>query len=75
MTDPKNPGDLNADLAHDEPREDEDGNSSLVLEFFLFLKENKKWWLIPLILMFLLLGLLILVGSNPAVAPFLYTVL
>lgn len=42
-------------------------------EFFLFLKERKKWWLLPLITIFLIFGLLIFLGSNSALAPFIYT--
>lgn len=42
-------------------------------EFFLFLKERKKWWLIPLILIFLILGVLIFLTSSSALAPFIYT--
>lgn len=42
-------------------------------EFFLFLKERKKWWLVPLILIFLILGVLIFLTSSSALAPFIYT--
>ena len=41
-------------------------------EFFLFLKENKKFWLIPLVATLLLVGLLVLLGGTAA-APFIYT--
>ncbi|MBN1788562.1 MAG: hypothetical protein JW806_09250 [Sedimentisphaerales bacterium] len=44
----------------------------LGLEFWLFLKHNKKWWLLPMLIVLLLLGLLILLGGT-AVAPFIYT--
>jgi len=47
-------------------------NLSIVQEFMLFLGENKKWWLIPMIVMVVLLGVLIFLGSSPA-APFIYT--
>ena len=40
-------------------------------EFFLFLKENKKWWLIPILLVLALMGLLVAL-SGSAVAPFIY---
>jgi hypothetical protein len=46
---------------------------SLAVEFWYFLKYNKKWWLLPILVTILLLGLLVLVGSS-ALAPFLYTV-
>ncbi len=45
---------------------------SIVAEFMLFLRENKKWWLLPMIIMVLLLGALFFLGSSP-VAPFIYT--
>lgn len=38
-----------------------------------FLKERKKWWLAPLIIVLLLLGLLLVLGSGSALAPFIYT--
>lgn len=47
-------------------------NLSIVQEFMLFLGENKKWWLIPMVVMVVLLGVLIFLGSTPA-APFIYT--
>ena len=45
---------------------------SLLSEFGAFLKENKKWWLIPILVVFLLLGVLITLGGTSA-APFIYT--
>lgn len=44
----------------------------LVREFVDFLLTNKKWWLAPIVLVLLLIGLLVLAGSSAA-APFLYT--
>jgi hypothetical protein len=41
-------------------------------EFLDFLKTNKKWWLLPILITFLLLALLILISST-GVAPFIYT--
>ena len=40
-------------------------------EFWNFLKHNKKWWLLPILVALLLLGALILL-SGTAVAPFIY---
>lgn len=45
--------------------------TSLLAEFVDFLKHNKKWWLLPILLMLLLLGLIVFLGGT-AVAPFLY---
>lgn len=38
-----------------------------------FLRERKKYWLVPMILIFLLLGILIVIGGGSAIAPFIYT--
>ena len=46
---------------------------SILAEFFVFPKENKRWWLIPIITIFLLLGALIAISSKTAWAPFIYT--
>jgi hypothetical protein len=45
---------------------------SLLGEFWDFLRHNKKWWLLPIVVVSLLLGLLIVLSSGPA-APFIYT--
>jgi len=45
--------------------------NSLVGEFFDFLKNNKKWWLLPVLIILLGLGLLVLLSSS-AIAPFIY---
>jgi hypothetical protein len=41
-------------------------------EFVDFLKDNKKWWLAPIILSIVGLGALVLLGGTAA-APFIYT--
>ena len=46
--------------------------ASLAGEFFQLLKQNKKYWLVPLVLVLLGLGTLIILGSTAA-APFIYT--
>jgi hypothetical protein len=42
------------------------------VEMWRFLMTNKKWWLAPVFLAMLLLGLLALAGTTAA-APFIYT--
>ncbi|MDB4920674.1 DUF5989 family protein [Mucilaginibacter sp.] len=42
-------------------------------ELLLFLKTRKKFWLIPLVVILLLLSILIVLASVPALAPFIYT--
>lgn len=44
----------------------------LVSEFWDFLKDNKKWWLAPILVAIVGLGLLVLLGGTAA-APFIYT--
>lgn len=46
---------------------------SLPWQFVFFLRENKKWWLLPILLVFALIGLLTLFASTGA-APFIYTI-
>ena len=46
--------------------------SGIVQEFWDFLKDNKKWWLAPIVISILGLGLLVLLGGTAA-APFIYT--
>ena len=41
-------------------------------EFWFFLRQNKKWWLTPLLVILLVFGVLIVLGGT-AVAPFIYT--
>ncbi|MEZ5002381.1 MAG: DUF5989 family protein [Chitinophagales bacterium] len=43
-------------------------------ELYQFLMERKKWWLTPIILVLILLGILMIVGGSTAVAPFVYTI-
>ncbi|MDJ0801895.1 MAG: DUF5989 family protein [Desulfobacterales bacterium] len=39
-----------------------------------FLKERKKFWLLPVILTLLVIGGLIVMSSGTAIAPFVYTI-
>ena len=48
-------------------------NPSFLRELVMFIRQNKKWYLIPIIVSILLLGILIALGSTGA-APFIYTV-
>lgn len=47
-------------------------SESLWAEFVGFLATNKKWWLLPMLIVMALLGLLIVL-TNSAVAPFIYS--
>jgi len=42
-------------------------------EFLLFLRQEKKWWLVPFVLVLLLLGVFLIFGANSPLAPFIYS--
>ncbi|MFV1966341.1 MAG: DUF5989 family protein [Pirellulaceae bacterium] len=50
----------------------EEDPPGLIAEFFDFLVHNKKWWLIPIILVLAAVGLLVALTGTVA-APFIYT--
>ena len=69
----------NQDLSRDDSETDRDfadqaeqSSPGIILEFVDFLRYNKKWWLTPILLVLLLVGTLIVLGSGAA-APFIYT--
>jgi len=43
-------------------------------EIWEFLKVRKKWWLLPIIVLCVLLGMLIILTEGSALAPFIYTI-
>jgi hypothetical protein len=47
--------------------------SDLIKDLWLFMRERKKFWLAPIIIVMLLLGALIVFAQGSAVAPFIYT--
>ena len=48
--------------------------SSLLGELWAFMRERKKWWLMPIIIMLLLVGSLLVFAQGSALAPFIYTI-
>ena len=44
-----------------------------IKDVWLFIKERKKFWLAPVIMILLLLGILIVFGGGSALTPFIYT--
>ena len=46
---------------------------SFIKEMWGFLRQRKKFWLLPLLLVMALLGVLIVMAQGSAVAPFIYT--
>ena len=47
---------------------------SFLKEFWDFLKERKKYWLFPIIIVLFLFGALIVLGEGTVIAPFIYTI-
>jgi hypothetical protein len=46
---------------------------AILAEFWEFLRYNKKYWLAPIVVVLVLVGLLLVVGQGSALAPFIYT--
>jgi hypothetical protein len=49
-------------------------NLSLIREFWFFMRERKKWWLLPIIILMVALGSLLVFAQGSALAPFIYTI-
>jgi len=47
-------------------------NKSFLMEMYYFIWERKIWWLTPIIIMLLVVGILIIFGSSTSVSPFVY---
>ena len=45
----------------------------LIKDLWLFMRERKKYWLAPIIIVLVLLGGLLVFAQGSAVAPFIYT--
>ncbi|MCF8308726.1 MAG: DUF5989 family protein [Bacteroidales bacterium] len=45
----------------------------ILKDLWAFLKERKKFWLLPLIMILLLFGVIIVLSTGSAIAPFIYT--
>ena len=46
----------------------------LLADLWGFMRQRKKFWLAPIIILMVLLGALILLGQGSAIAPFIYTI-
>jgi len=55
-------------------RLDEMKRFQLLYEFWLFLRQNKKLWLIPMILTLVVIGGLLIFAQSSALAPFIYSI-
>lgn len=50
----------------------EQADRGIIVEIISMLRDNKKWWLIPIILGLLVAGVIVVLGGSAA-APFIYT--
>jgi hypothetical protein len=48
--------------------------TGLTGELWSFMRARKKWWLLPLILVLVLIGTLLVFAQGSALAPFIYTI-
>ena len=68
MTEEKNSSTKGSDFA----RQAEGSSSNILKEFWDFLRINRKWWLTPILIVLLLVGILVIAGGT-GLAPFIYT--
>jgi hypothetical protein len=50
-------------------------NKLIIFELLSFMKERKKWWLLPIVIMLILVGILIIFGQSSALSPFIYALI
>jgi hypothetical protein len=46
---------------------------SFLIEFWAFLKTRKKFWLLPILIVMLVIGGLLIFAQGSAIAPFIYS--
>jgi hypothetical protein len=49
-------------------------SQAITRELWSFLKLRRKWWLLPIILILLIVGMLLVFAESSVLAPFIYTV-
>ncbi len=49
------------------------GKVSIFKEFMLFIRLSRNWWLLPIVIILLTVGVLIVLGQGSALAPVIYT--
>lgn len=47
---------------------------ALIRELFAYMRARKKWWLLPILLVLVVLGGLMILAQGSALSPFIYTV-
>ena len=49
--------------------------SAVVVELFSFLWQNKRWWLIPVIVILIIIGMILIFPQGSAIGPFIYSLI
>ena len=49
-------------------------NAGLLSQLWSFMRVRKKWWLLPILVVLLLVGVLLVFAQGSALAPFIYTI-
>ena len=49
-------------------------HSSIIRELWAFMRARKKWWLLPIIIVMVLVGALLVFAQGSVLAPFIYTI-
>jgi hypothetical protein len=50
------------------------GKMSLLKEIWLYLRQNKKYWLLPIIFVLVLMSVMLILAQTSALAPFIYSI-
>lgn len=50
------------------------GKLALANEVWLFMRQNKKYWLLPIVIVLVLMGALLIFAQSSALAPFIYSI-
>jgi drug/metabolite transporter superfamily protein YnfA len=50
------------------------GKLALASEIWLFMRQNKKYWLLPIIIVLVMMGALLIFAQSSALAPFIYSI-
>ncbi len=50
------------------------GKMSLVKEIWLYMRQNKKYWLLPILIILILMSMLLVLAQSSALAPFIYSI-
>lgn len=43
-------------------------------ELWAFMRERKKWWLLPVVVVMIVIGTMLILAQGSALAPFIYTI-